>query len=194
MDKHVNKIVSHCFKLIKDLWCLRNFTSPKDMEILVNSSVTSRLDYCNSLFFNMAKSNFQKLQKVQNAAARLVLRKSLRSSASEMLKQLHWLPIHSRCIYKSILLMFKYVNGICPSNFTFEYKTFNGPYNYRAQDSLILKTITAKTKYGKRKFEYYGPRLWNRLSYQMRTEKNIEVFKKKLKTLLFDNPDVFKDI
>ena len=90
--------------------------------------------------------------------------------------------------------MFKYVNGICPSNFTFEYKTFNGPYSYRAQDSLILKTITAKTKYGKRKFEYYGPRLWNRLSYQMRTEKNIEVFKKKLKTLLFDNPDIFKDI
>ena len=194
MDKHVNKIVSHCFKLIKDLWCLRSFTSPKDMEILVNSSVTSRLDYCNSLFFNMAKSNFQKLQKVQNAAARLVLRKSLRSSASEMLKQLHWLPIHSRCIFISLLLMFKYVNGICPSNFTFEYKTFNGPYSYRAQDSLMLKTITAKTKYGKRKFEYYGPRLWNRLTYKMRTEKNIEIFKKKLKTLLFDNSDTLKDI
>ena len=118
------------------------------MKILVNSSVTSRLDYCNSLFFNMEKSNFQK---VQNAVARLVLRKSLHSSASEMLKQLHWLPIHSRCIFESLLLMFKYVYGICPSNFTFEYKTFNGPYSYRAQDSLILKTITATTKYGKRK-------------------------------------------
>ena len=40
--------------------------------------------------------------------------------------------------------MFKYVNGICPSNFTFEYKTFNGPYSYRAQDSLILKQLQLK--------------------------------------------------
>ena len=42
----------------------------KDNEILVNASVTSRLDFCNSLFVNMSQSNFNKLQKAQNAAAR----------------------------------------------------------------------------------------------------------------------------
>ena len=144
LDKHINKIVSHCFKLIKDLRRARNFLSMKDTEILVNASVTSRLDFCNSLFVNMSQSNFNKLQKAQNAAARLVFRKKRKDSAEDMLKQLHWLPIKSRCIFKT-LLMYKCIHNMCPKNLSVEYKA----YNCRPNDFLLLKTSTARTKYGK---------------------------------------------
>ena len=187
LDTHVNKTVSSCYKYIKDLYRARNFLSLKDTEILVNASVTSRLDYCNSLFVNMSESNFYKLQKVQNAAARLVLKKRRRESASDMLKQLHWLPIKLRCVFKTLLIMFKCVHNICSNNLSIEYKS----YNCRPQDFLLLKTVPAKTKYGKRRFDYYGPRLWNLLPLSIRTEEKLDKFKCEVKTLLFQHPNTY---
>ena len=81
MDTHTNKIVSHSHKLLKDIGRIRNVISKKHTEMLVHAVVSSRLDNCNSLFFNMKKGNLFKLQKVQNAAARLVARKKKRLSA-----------------------------------------------------------------------------------------------------------------
>ena len=52
-----------------------------------------------------------------------------------------------------------------------------------------------KTKYGKRAFRYSAPRLWNQLSLEMRTEKSIDTFKKKLKTYLFKHTgDILKGL
>ena len=93
MDKHVNSIVSHCYKLLKDIGRVRNVFSKKHTEMLVHAVISSRLDYCNSLFFNMSKGNLYKLQKVQNAAARLIVRKNRRHSITDILKELHWLII-----------------------------------------------------------------------------------------------------
>ena len=51
------------------------------------------------------------------------------------------------------------------------------------------KTPTFKTSYGKRIFAYYGPRLWNALPVDIRAVQDVETYKKKLKTLLFEGHD-----
>ena len=95
LEKHVNSIVAHCYKLLKNIGRIRNVLSMIQTEILVHSVITSKLDYCNSLLINTSKSNLFKLQKVQNAAARLVVRGRKRDSMAEVLKKLHWLRIES---------------------------------------------------------------------------------------------------
>ena len=90
--------------------------SAKHTEMLVHAVILSRLDYCNSLFFKMGKSNTYKLQKVQNAAARLVARKRKREGISEVLRELHWLEVEQRIMFKILLLVFKCVNGVCSAN------------------------------------------------------------------------------
>ena len=125
---------------------------------------------------------------MQNAAARLILGRRRRESAREALRQLHWLNIESRVIFKTILIVFKVVRGICSENIKLSFKPFNG----RTDDFLLLNTPTFKTKYGKRIFEYNGSRLWNALSYRLRMEEDIVQFKKNLKTLLFDGTDELK--
>ena len=70
------------------------------------------------------------------------------------------------------------------------YKGFNG----RPEDSLLLKTPTFKTKYGQRTFEYNGSRLWNALPLHIRTEENIEVYKSRIKTLLFEGDEQLKQV
>ena len=188
-NSHVNHIVSHCYKLLKDIGRIRNVLSKQHTEMLIHAVITSRLDYCNSLFFNMSKSNLQKLQKVQNTAARLIAKKNRRYSASMILNELHWLKVESRIVYKIIIIVYKCIRGIGSNNFEIKYKN----YNCRPNDYLLLETNDAKTKYGTRTFDYAGPRLWNALPVKVRMDENIITFKKNVKTILFRDAKGFKN-
>ena len=183
MDKHVNHIVSHCYKLLKDISRIRNVLSKNHTEMLVHSVIASRLDYCNSLFFNMDPTNIFKLQKVQNAAARLIARKRKRDSAAEILRSLHWLDVRGRIVFKIILLVYKCINNMCTENLKsmLKFKI----HNCRENDFLLLETTSYITKFGKRSFKYAGPRLWNALPLEIRTEPVIDKFKKRIKSILF---------
>ena len=48
----------------------------------------------------------------------------------------------------------------------------------------MLKTKFRKTTFGRRTLAYNAPRLWNALPLHIRTEGNLETFKKSVKTLL----------
>jgi hypothetical protein len=182
MNKQVNKIVSQCYLLLKNIGRIRNFLTQSHTEMLVHSVISSRLDYCNSLLINISKSNMKKLQKVQNAAARMVVRGRKRTSMTEVLRKLHWLRVESRIIFKILLLVYKCVTGTCSENLNIKYKT----HNCRPQEYLMLEVKQAKTKYGRRTFDFVGPRLWNALPLEVRCEEDVETFKKKVKTILFD--------
>ena len=143
MDKHVNTIVSHCYMLLRNIGRIRNILSENDTETLVHAVITSRLDYCNSLLINNSRSNIFKLQKVQNAAARLIVRKGKRRSISGVLKSLHWLRVESRIYFKVLLLVYKCIHGQCSKNLQIKYKS----HNCRPQDYLLLETRRVETKY-----------------------------------------------
>ena len=127
-----------------------------------------------------------KLQKVQNAAAKLVLGKRRRDSATLALRELHWLNIEERIMFKILLLVYKMVRGLFEMNLT--YKSFNG----RQVEYLMLETPNFQTKHGKRIFEYNCSRMWNALPVHVRSEEDIVKFKTAVKTLLFANHHQFK--
>ena len=186
LAKHVNIVVSHGYKILKDIGRIKKYVSRTQLEQLVHAVIASRLDYCNCLFMNISKDNLFKFQKLQNTAARLILGRRRRDSASQALKELHWLNVDARITFKICLLVFKVLRGKC--NMSLTYKSFNG----RPDDYLKLETPNFKTKYGQRLFEYNGSRLWNALPLNIRTEENIEVYKTKLKTLLFEGHEQLK--
>ena len=188
MDKHINHITSHCYKILKDIGRISKCLDRSHLERLVHAVISSRIDYCNSLFMNLDKENMFKLQKVQNAAARLILGRRKRDSATEALKQLHWLNVDARVTFKILLLVYKILKGLCSQDFGLQYKGFNG----RPDDYLILQTPVFKTAYGKRVFAYHGTRLWNALPTNVRAEDDVEKFKKSIKTLLFEGSSDLK--
>ena len=186
MEKHINLIVSHCYKILRDISRIKKYLDRKQIETLVHAVITSILDYCNCLFINISRDNLYKLQKVQNAAARLILGKRRRDSASRALEELHWLKIEARITYKILLLVYKVLRG--QFYMKLNYKRFNG----RPEEYLMLETPNFQTKFGKRLFEYNGSRLWNALPVRIRSEENIDVYKKSLKTLLFTDHEQLK--
>ena len=62
-------------------------------EPLIQAFVSSRLDYCNSLLYGLPQIQIDKIQRVQNAAARLIFEQPKFCHITPVLSQLHWLPI-----------------------------------------------------------------------------------------------------
>ncbi len=67
--------------------------SVSDAEKLVHIFMTSRLDYCNALLGGCPASSINKLQIVQNTAARVLTRSRKYDHITPILRSLHWLPI-----------------------------------------------------------------------------------------------------
>ena len=75
---------------------IRSFLTVDTADTLAVAFILSRLDYCNSPLAGLPDHKLAKLQHIQNSAARLVLRKLRRKSATPFLKILHWLPVKAR--------------------------------------------------------------------------------------------------
>ena len=93
---------------------IRKFISFKDCETLIHAFVSTKLDYCNSLLSGLSQSQIQKLQYVQNSAARLLTGTRKYDSITPILKELDWLPVAERIHYKILLLTFKSLNNLVP--------------------------------------------------------------------------------
>ena len=71
MNTHINKTCSIAFYHLYNLRRIQKYLSQEWVEILIHTLIYSRIDYCNSLYLGLSDYQIQKIQRVQNAAARL---------------------------------------------------------------------------------------------------------------------------
>ena len=70
---------------------------------LIHALISIRLDYCNSILYNLPKNSILRLQRIQNQAARILTKTPRRDHITEVFIDLHWL----RIVYKPLILTFK---------------------------------------------------------------------------------------
>ena len=149
----------------------------------------SRIDYCNSLLGNYPLRVTNKLQRVQNAAARLLYKKTKRTQTTPLLKQLHWLPVIYRIKFKILLLTFKSLNNLAPLYLKSLIRRYVPSRllrsNLSLQDTLVVPRYRRK-KHGGRSFSTVAPTLWNNLPAHIRKVKTVVTFKSLLKTHYFN--------
>lgn len=100
---HVNSSCKGAFHHLRSIARIRNYVSVKTTDILVHAFFTSKFDFCNSLLYGVPKSLLQKLQSVQNVAARLETCTRKYDHVRPLLKDLHWLPIAERMKFKILI-------------------------------------------------------------------------------------------
>ncbi len=176
----------HYFHL-KNISKLRPMVSMSNAETLIHVFMTSRLDYCNALLGGCSARLINKLQMVQNAAARVLTRTRKYDHISPFLSTLHWLPIKHHIDFKIVLIIYKALNGLAPQYLSELLSHYSPPRPLRSQNAghLIIPRISKSTA-GGRSFFYLAPKLWNNLLNTVREADTLCQFKSRLKTHLFN--------
>ena len=170
----------------RSIGAIRKHLTDSSTTKLVHSLITTQLDYCNSLLYGLSDSKIQRLQKIQNIAARILTRSPKTCHITPVLKDLHWLPIKSRILFKLLLFMFKAYHQTTPTYITNLITPYNPIRSLRSSEQLLLEVPrTRLNSFGSRAFSVAGPREWNKLPIALRKVKTLNSFKTSLKTFLF---------
>jgi hypothetical protein len=181
---HINAICSQSYRLLRNLAGIRKFLTFNDLQILVQSIIVSRIDNCNSLLYGVLARHLNKLQKLQNACAKLIFGKKRNEHVTPLLHDLHWLPIRQRIVFKILLFVFKFYQNTAPL-YIME------SLSKSERNEFMLNVPRTSTHYGDRAFSSCGPRLWNALPLPIRASNTIGHFRSHLKHHLFTNFDSF---
>ena len=114
-SEQINSVSKSCHFHIRDIRRIRHLLPLSAATALANSLVSSKLDYCNSLYSGISQSNLNKLQRIQNSLARVITNTSKYQHITPTLKKLHWLPIKQRIDYKLCLLTYKTLTNQQPT-------------------------------------------------------------------------------
>ena len=114
MATHITKTCGSAFFYLYTIRHMRKYLTKECTEKLFHAFITSKLDYCNSLLYGVPDHHMQKLQRVRNASARLILCAPKHCHITPLLQQLHWLPIRLSIGFKILLIFFKVLQGSAP--------------------------------------------------------------------------------
>jgi len=156
---------------------------------LIVALLLSRLDYCNSLLFGPPANLIQRLQSVQNAAARLIFRIRRSEHITPALINLHWLRVSERISFKLAALTYRSIHGTSPS---YLQSCFT-----RVSDITSRRRLRSSTTHRldvplvrlytvcRRAFPVSGATVWNDLPLHVASAPSLAVFRQRLKTFLF---------
>ena len=187
---HFNSIIKVCNFQLRRLSSIIKYLNKNTAVTLVHAFITSRIDYCNSLFVNLPKKDLSRLQSIMNRAARLIFKLPPFTSTSPYLYELHWLPVKARIDFKLCLLEYKclkYKEPAYLNDLLIRYTPLSNAILRAADDPylLVVPRLKKHSSFGSRSFSYAGPVLYNKLPFKIKDADTDNSFKKLLKTYLF---------
>ena len=187
MSDHITKTCSATFYHLYNTRRIRQHLTKECTETLIHTFITSHLDYCNSLLHGSPDYLLNKLQRVQNAAARIIFKESKYCHVTPLLRTLHWLPVVYHIQFKILLLTFKAIHGNAPSYISdlISVKD-NYTYSLRSSNSTTLNysSICPSNTLDDRSFHMAAPKIWNGLPSNICLSL-VHSFKKALKIFFY---------
>ena len=116
MSSHISKQCASALYHLHNISRIRRFLSTDSTKAIAHAFVTSRVDYCNSILYGLPASHLNKVQRVLNAAARLVCRAPRYCRITTLLCELHGLPVRQRISFNILLFVFKAIHGFAPTH------------------------------------------------------------------------------
>ena len=189
-NNHIKYLCKTAFYHLKNISKLRPLLTLSDAEKLVHAFISSRLDYCNGLFIGIPGKNTEKLQYIQNSAARVLMRVRKHEHITPILFSLHWLPVSAGIDYKILIITHNCINGLAPPYLQELIKppetSQTSTRTLRSANKFLLEVPGTNLRtMGDRAFCSAAPRLWNSLPTNLRAPQTLDSFKTGLKTFLF---------
>ena len=148
----------------------------------------SCLDYANSILFTTSTSNVKKLQRDQNALARIVLANLRSTPVASLILRLHWLPVALRIRYKlaTTCITYKPLSVAQPTYLHLLLQQHQPTRSLRSGSQNLLALPTLSSEFGRHafSFSYCAPSVWDKLPLSIRSLNSFNSFKPHLKTNL----------
>jgi hypothetical protein len=184
LSEHVVSTCKAAFFQLRTIRRARPFLNRNNTINLCNSLVLSRVDYCCPILHGVTSKNMDRLQRVINAAARVVYCSKRTCHTSNLISDLKWLNMRQRCTFRTACLLYKALNGLAPPYLTIELEQYHPNRTLRSDTKNLLVLKTNKKAVGKHIIKVMAPSVWNQLPQDLRDERRLSSFCDGLRNVL----------
>ena len=188
LHKHITVKCATAMSHLQRIKLIRHNLSTETCHTLVRGLVLSHLDYANAILCQLPDVAINKMQRVQNASARLICKLKFRESVTKAMKLLHWLPIRQRIDYKILCLVHRCMINEAPAYLKDLFKvmpTRRGGLRSESDGKRLEVPFTKAKTFAAHSISVYGPTKWNSLPKELQDCTEHQQFKSGVKTFLF---------
>lgn len=182
-DIHITEIIKKIYGIIIYVNKLRDYFNKNTRITVVQSLVLSVINYGISIWGTTNSTQIERVQKMQNFAAKVALGGAARSDhVTPFLKELGWLKINQKHKLETATIIYNLVNEKLPS-WLFSLPTVSdmNSHTVHTRQTEQLYVPRRNTYLGNRSFQVAAPTLWNSLPNEIKHSTSLNQFKKRLK-------------
>ena len=181
-DAHLNSQCRIALQRLRYLSKFKNFLSKNTKRKLTSSLILPLLDYCDSVYYNAAKTLLNKVQKVQNACVRFVLNIRKHESVRVHFNSIKWIAMEKRRTLHSLLLIYKIFKFKEPSYLfdVFNSSLTNHSYPTRFNCNLSFTPPRSRTTKYSNSFIVQSMKCWNDLPEAIKSAPTVQSFKSRV--------------
>ena len=180
-DDHVNYLSKRISSVIAGLRQVRPFISTTTAVTIYRSLILPLFDYCDVAWDTLSKTSAQRLQKLQNRAARVITCQGYEVRSYDIRSHLSWNTLVERRDKHKAVAMFKVLNNKAPAYLSDLFKPIGENFSYGLRGrNRNLSLPLPRTEYGKKSFNYCGAKLWNGLPNDLKDNQTVRSFKRAL--------------
>ena len=176
-DDHITEVVSKCVAALCQINRVKHLFDTKRIVTLIKTLVFSKLFYYSSVWSNTSKKNIDRLQKVQNFAARLVTDTRKFDHITPVLTQLNWYSVTNTLDFKDAIMTYKCLNGLAPKYLLERFKKLSQLYNSNTRSKDMLQIPFYRSAAGQSSFLYRAEKIWNDLPEVLKSADSVNSFK-----------------
>ncbi|CAH2299605.1 Hypothetical predicted protein [Pelobates cultripes] len=182
---HIEKLASKLYPKLGALYRNKSCLSPTVKERIVQQMLMSIIDNGDVVYASASQSQINNLNTLYNSFCRFVLQCNYSTHHCDMLKELNWLSLESRCTLHLSSLVFKSFSGKLPPYLNKMLSpAVPTSYKLRSSTNTLLSLPQYKKKMARSSFSYRAPQLWNDLPHNLKSSLSLKSFKRSLSTYL----------
>ena len=177
-DKQIDAVCLNVTRRITLLKLLSKYVNKSGLKQYYNSYSLPVLDYGCLIWGHCSNLNINRLVKLQERAARIILSVDYTTPSNIMFRDLNWLPFTKRFQYHTCVMMYKALNDLAPEYISSQFsKTLETHSRHlRSVDNELLRVPYSRTCYFEKSFTVDGAKQWNNLPVNLRTLPNLNSF------------------
>ena len=182
-SEHINTIAKKVSSAIAGLRQIRPFVTFDTLVTIYKSLILPFFDYCDVLWTNANKGGLDRLQKLQNRAARVITHASYDVRSRDLLKSLNWDNLTARRFENEMILMHKIMNDRAPQYLKSHFSRVrdSNHYDLRGRDTKLSLPLP-KNEFIRKSFRFRAASRWNNLDDGLRSTEELSRFKRVLHT------------